>query len=251
MPELFRLPSADTFRDLAGPGEGYPTADGRRVRPGRVFRSNELQLTDEDVLTLTGFGLAAIHDLRTPEEVDAHPDVVLPGADWRPHPMTGIPLERVTDLERREDGTALMERVYRGFVDDPRARRGFAGLLRDLAAVDGPQLFHCTNGRDRTGWAAALLLHVLGVPGDVVEADYLLTNQYAESWRARYRTMVETALGSDRIPAYEPLLAADATYLLVALDAADRSFGGLDSYLSEGLGVDDQLRGVLRERLTA
>ena len=251
MPELFRLPSADNFRDLAGRDRGYPAAEGRRVRPGRVFRSNELQLTDEDELTLTGLGLTAIHDLRTPVEVDAHPDAVLPGAAWLPHPVAGIPVDRVTGLERREDGVALMERVYRGFVDDPVARRGFAGLLRALVRVDGPQLIHCTNGRDRTGWAAAVLLHLLGVPREVVEHDYVATNEYSASTRARYRTMVESALGSARLPAYEPLLAADPAYLQVALDAADRTFGGLDGYLADGLGVGPGLRNTLRERLTA
>ena len=162
--ELFRLASADNFRDVAGTGPGYPTVDGGRLRRGVFFRSNELQLTDEETLTLTGLGLRAVHDLRTAVEVDAHPDAVLPGATWRHLDVTGIPMDDVVELDDEPAALALMERVYRAFVEEPRARAAFGSLQRHLADGEGPQLFHCTAGKDRTGWAAALLLHVAGVP---------------------------------------------------------------------------------------
>lgn len=250
MSELFRLESADNFRDLAGADGGYPTRDGRRVRPGLVFRSNELQLTDDEVLTLTGLGLTAIHDLRTPDEVGAHPDAVLPGADWRHVEVPGIPVDEVAGLERRRDAVDLMGRVYRGFVDDGQARAAFARLLTDLADAEGPQLVHCTAGKDRTGWAAALLLHVAGVPEDTIVADYLLTNDYSESSRARYTTMVEAALGPEMVPVYEPLMVADAAYLRTACAEAAHAYGDLDGYLHEGLGLTREIVQRLRDRLT-
>ena len=248
--ELVRLASADNFRDVAGSGPGYPTRDGGRVRRGVFFRSNELQLTDDDTLALTGLGLTAVHDLRTVDEVAAHPDAVLPGAAWRHFDVLGIPMEDVVDLADRPAATALMQRVYRGFVEEPRARRAFGSFLTELAATDGPQLFHCTAGKDRTGWAAALLLHLAGVEDDLVLEDYLLTNECAQSSRARYLTMVETALGADKVEVYERVLVADEDYLATAYVAVAASYGSLGAYLTEGLGLGPATLDRLAARLT-
>ncbi len=247
--ELFRLDSADNFRDVAGPGAGYPTVDGRRVRRGVFFRSSELQLTDEETLTLAGLGLRAVHDLRTRVEVEALPDAVLPGATWRHLEVVGIPMDDVVGLADETAAIAVMERVYRSFVEDALARAAFGSLLRHLAEDDGPQLFHCTTGKDRTGWAAALLLHVAGVPDEVIVEDYLLTNDYTQSSRSRYLTMAETALGADTVPVYERVLRADPAYLSVARDAVVASYGDLDGYLSDGLGLDATTLDRLRDRL--
>ena len=247
--ELFRLASADNFRDVAGPGAGYPTVDGCRVRRGVFYRSNELQLTSDEILDATGLGLTDVLDLRTGEEVAAHPDAVLPGATWHHLDVLGIPMDDVVSLEDRAEATALMHRVYRGFVEDPTARVAFGTLLTRLAAGTGPQLFHCTAGKDRTGWAAALLLHVAGVADDVVLEDYLLTNDYARASRARYLALVETALGGDKVEVYEHVLRADEAYLATAYAAVATSYGSLAGYLAEGLGVDDEVLARLRARL--
>ena len=247
--ELFRLASADNFRDVAGPGAGYPTVDGGRVRRGVFYRSNELQLTTDEILDATGLGLTDVLDLRTGEEVEAHPDAVLPGATWHHLDVLGIPLDDVVALEDGAEATALMHRVYRAFVDDPAARVAFGTLLARLGAGTGPQLFHCTAGKDRTGWAAALLLHVAGVDDDVVLADYLLTNDYARASRARYLALVETALGADKVEVYEHVLRADGAYLATAYDAVAAAYGSLAGYLADGLGLDDAALARLRARL--
>jgi len=109
---------------------------------------------------------------------------------------------------------------------------------------------HCTAGKDRTGWAAALLLHVAGVAEDTIVADYLLTNDYSESSRARYTTMVEAALGPAMVRVYEPLMVADASYLRTACAAAAQAYGDLDGYLHEGLGLTREVVHQLRGRLT-
>lgn len=245
--ELFRLASADNFRDVAGPG--YPTSDGRRVRSGVCYRSNELQLTHEDATALAGLGLTSIHDLRSADEVAAHPDLDVPGATWRHRDVLGIPMDEVTGLGTLAEAAALMERVYLGFVYEPRARAAFGGLLTAIATEDGPHLFHCTAGKDRTGWAAALLLHVAGVDADTILADYLLSNEYAQASRDRYLTMVATALGDDKVPVYERVLVADADYLATAYAAVAATYGDLDGYLADGLGLDAATRARLAERL--
>ena len=241
---LPRLASLDSLRDVAG--DGHRTRDGGRMRPYVVYRSGELQLDDDDALALVGLGLTAVHDLRTAEEVAAHPDAVVPGATWRHLDIAGIPMDDLIDLPDEATAIALMERVYRSFVDDPASRRSLGALLTRISEERGPQLVHCTTGKDRTGWAAALLQAVAGVPDEVVVEDYLLTNACTRTSRDRYLTMVETALGAESVPAYERVLVADESYLLTAYDAADSAYGSLEGYLVDGLGLTEEVLARLR-----
>ena len=209
--ELVRLASADNFRDVTGPG--YVNADGTRLRRGIFFRSNELGLTDEDAGTIAGLGVTDIYDLRGSDEVEAHPDVPVPGATWTHLEVKGIPMDSVAALATVADGTEVMRAVYRGFVDHPDGRASFADLLTRLAGAAGPQLFHCTAGKDRTGWAAALLLHVAGVADEVIRRDYLLTNTVSTGTRDKYLGMVREHLGDDKVAVYERVMVADEDYL--------------------------------------
>jgi protein-tyrosine phosphatase len=245
--ELVRLASADNFRDVAGPG--YDTADGRAVRRGVLFRSNELTLTEEDADALARLEITTIFDLRAGHEVEAHPDAPVPGATWRHVEVKGIPMDAVTTLESRAQGVDVMRRVYRAFVEQEGGRQAFGALLHELAGGEEPQLFHCTAGKDRTGWASALLLHVAGVDRATVLEDYLATNTISSATRAKYLGMVREHLGEDKVDVYETVMVADADYLLEAYDAADATYGSLDGYLADGLGLAPDTLAALRTRL--
>lgn len=246
--ELVRLSSADNFRDVAGTGPGHPTADGARVRRGVYFRANELRLTDEDAASMADLGITDIADLRSEHEIAMHPDVEVPGATWHHFDVLGIPMEEMAALATRDAAVAMMERVYRGFVDEPSTRAALGALLRQLA-TPGVHLFHCSAGKDRTGWTAALLLHLAGVPDDVILADYLATNDYSAASREATRQVIVDNLGADKAEVYEPVLVADADYLRTAYDAVAAAYGTLERYLVEGLGLDDEVLDALRERL--
>jgi hypothetical protein len=73
------LASAANFRDLAGPGAGYPVSGGRRMRRGLLFRSNELQLSVTDAARVAALGVTEIYDLRTPTAIRDYPDTRVPG----------------------------------------------------------------------------------------------------------------------------------------------------------------------------
>lgn len=244
-----RLASVDSFRDVAG-SPGLRTAEGDRLRQGILYRSGELQPSPADILTLTGLRLRAIHDLRVPDEVAAHPDAVLPGAAWESFPVPGIPVDEVLELPDEAAAVAMMERMYRGFVEDPGSRRSLGAMLTRIAVTEGPQLIHCTSGRDRTGWAVALLLHLAGVPDEQILEDYLAADDGARATRAWYFTLVESGRGPAMVPVFERVLTADETYLATSYLAVARSYGSLETYLSAGLGLSaqtlDQLRLLLR-----
>jgi protein-tyrosine phosphatase len=247
-------------RDLGG----LPAADGRRVRPGRLLRAASLgRLTDADVALLHDLGVGLVIDLRDGSEIAAAPpDRLPPGArslalpvfDPR-HPLFGyvagllagrdpqVPREILVDGPE-----AAMTGIYRWFVTADLARSRFAAAVRAVAGADGPVLFHCSAGKDRTGWLAAVLLHALGVPREVAAADYRATTVRGPGPAGSLETAWSRRHGTD--PALlEPLLAARPGYLEAAYGQADLSFGGMDGYLSEGLGLDGGVCGELRGRL--
>lgn len=249
--ELARLASADNFRDVAGTGAGYPTTDGRRVRRGVYYRSNELQLTEADATTLAALGITTIHDLRSGMEVEAHPDVAVAGAAWHHVEVSGIPMEMVSGLADVESAERVMREVYVAFVRSPEARASYAELLTDLATEPLPQLFHCTAGKDRTGWAAALLLEVAGVDRETILADYLLTNDVSSATREKYLALIAEHLGAGKVAVYEPTMVVQPDFLTAAYDAVAADFGSVDGYLRHGLGLSEETLARLRDRVVA
>ncbi len=169
---LVPLEGAFNFRDLGG----YPTADGRRTRAGRLYRSDGLQeLSAADVELLRGQGLRTIVDLRTPEEV----------ARFGRGPLAGEPVhyEHVTVI-RSDAGESLaapetddLAERYLWYLDIGRAAMVHAlELAGDPDAQ--PLVFHCAAGKDRTGVLAALILDSVGVTQEAIVADYARTNDY-------------------------------------------------------------------------
>ncbi|MFF3313786.1 tyrosine-protein phosphatase [Streptomyces sp. NPDC002952] len=148
------------------------------------------------------------------------------------------------------DAARLMMRLYRWLVTDPVVRTRYAQVLRLLAEPGGiPLLFHCTAGKDRTGWAAALLLTALGVDRDTVFYDYLLTNE-------RLAPLVEQLLDglSSRGVVKEPELIrpvyrAEPAYLEAAFAEVETGWPSFDAFLTEGLGLDQSVLQALRANL--
>ncbi|WP_018349847.1 tyrosine-protein phosphatase [Longispora albida] len=234
-------------RDLGG----HRAAGGVRVLTGRVWRADALaRLTDEDLVTMAGLSLVSVIDLR------GMPEVELLGADRLPPGLRLCPLpvyDETLDiysmmataagngdpsaLLRDGRGERIMLDMYRWFATDQRARQQFGAALGMLADPAGlPVLFHCTAGKDRTGWLAALTLTALGVDRETVFADYLRTNEAVAGAR-----QLLTRLGLD-VELFAPLIEARASYLEAAFEAA----GDIEVYVTDGLGVDI---GALRANL--
>ena len=225
------LAGASNFRDLGG----YQGRDGRTVKWRRLFRSDHLAaLTPQDQDALARLGVARSIDFRGQAESAAHA-YRLPGVDYRHLVIEPTVIQRALELQRAgqhltaQDAVALMQATYRGFVRESAPR--FAELFRLLLdAQDAPLVFHCTAGKDRTGFAAALILHALGVPRAVVMHDYLLTNTL-------YRR--PAGLGGhapDEVLAV--LWRVQEDFLEAALHLVDGEYGGMDTYLVDVLGVD-------------
>ncbi|MEU2229925.1 tyrosine-protein phosphatase [Streptomyces vietnamensis] len=263
--EIRRIPlqGAVNVRDLGG----YVTYDGARVRHGLAYRSDHLaKLTDADLTTLAGLGLGTVVDLRIPLEVgydgaDRLPAGPVPVA--RPitdHGLFGQLMAAIgsRDPVRQEEmlgdgrAAAFMREVYRTFVTDPANRAAFAATLRDLADPRrGPLLFHCTSGKDRTGWTSWLLLTLLGVPEASARADYLASNTFRAAYDARVREGLKQGGLMQNPELIVPLQEVRTEYLDTALDQVRASYGSLFRYVSVGLGLELRELAALRERLVA
>jgi protein-tyrosine phosphatase len=246
------LGGADNFRDLGG----YETSDGRRVAWGRLYRSGHLgRLTAEDVAAIEKLGIRLVCDLRAPSE-RADMTSRLPTTD--PPKIVSLPVDfpalepglvRRRLLGRHFAAGALAETVlaaYRAYVTD--FAEPFAGVLAALAEPESvPALIHCHGGKDRTGFAAALVLLALGVPRATIVEDYLLTNHLTR-WTMRRRTWLVFLASrlSMRPSEMRALLEAREPYLEAAFATMEAAHGSIDAYLREALGVTDDLRARLR-----
>ncbi|MFJ8127079.1 tyrosine-protein phosphatase [Streptomyces hydrogenans] len=255
------LQGAVNVRDLGG----HPTYDGERVRHGLVYRGDHLgKLTEADLVTLAGLGLARAVDFRIPLEVGHD------GADRLPAGVTAV-ARPITDnglfgqltaaigsrdpvLQEQMLGggraATFMADVYRTFVTDAANRAAFGRTLRELAAPGtGPVLYHCTSGKDRTGWTSWLLLRLVGVPERSATEDYLASNTLRAAHDARVREGLRQS-GMMRNPELiVPLQEVRREYLDAALDEVRAGYGGLYRYVTAGLGLDLRTVAGLRERL--
>ncbi|BCW91093.1 hypothetical protein sos41_42720 [Alphaproteobacteria bacterium SO-S41] len=251
------IPSIPNLRDTGG----YSTADGARLREGLLYRSNQLSgLSDEDKQRLAALGLRTDFDLRTEKERTARPDEV-------PADVEIIWLDVSSGTDRTEllklvdalkdpkaaslayaDGKAeaVLAAIYPHLVSDEGARAAYRGLYLKLAEPGRlPALVHCTAGKDRTGWAAAALLTLLGVPRETVVADYLRSNEYT---LPAYTDKIDAfvAAGGDRA-IVEALYGVKPSYLDAAFAEVEAKYGSIEGYFTEGLGIDLAQQQKLRE----
>jgi protein-tyrosine phosphatase len=235
------LSGASNFRDLGG----YPTADGRTVRWRQIFRSNHLgHLTDGDLAVLRELGVRSAFDFRGTEERTAAlcgmPEITVHSLPVEPTVVAalraivagGTPLSTDHAVE-------VMRGSYSGYVQNntPHFRTLFAHLLEEDRA---PLVIHCTAGKDRTGFACALILHTLGVSEDIISEDYLLTNRF-------YRR--DPNHSSDLPDDIKQVLGSVQTsFLAAAFEAIDADYGDLETYLRDGLGLGNAERAHLEAR---
>ncbi len=258
MPRI-ALHGAHNLRDLGG----IAAASGRKLVSDQLIRGDSLsKLNDADVDLLGMLSLRTVIDFRSLAEVARlGPDRLPPDVEAVELPVNAADLDQFIGLvghvgrqrEQLGDGKAarFMERVNRDFVSNDTQRKQFAQALR-LIADDArrPVLYHCTAGKDRTGWMTAILLTALDVPRETIMADYLATNDYV--WPAYEKQLHPLArLHQLDLNVFKPLIVQDPAYLDAAFDEVAIRYGSFENFLADGLGfsADDTQR--LRSALLA
>jgi len=255
------ITSAPNFRDVGG----YRTEDGRWVKVGKLYRSDGLDdLTSDDVATLNAIGVHLVCDLRTDYERETDPDVAITGSETVQLNVAadGADLtKQITeailagDAVKQQEilgagkGAELMTTGGTTFVTGASAKAAYTQMYERIAdPANLATVFHCSAGKDRTGWAAASFLTMLGVPRDTVFHDYLLSNDYlAESnaaTLAKTKAIIDPAL-------LEPVIGVAPEYLQASFDAVDTEYGSIDGYLTEGLGLSQPTIDQIRQEFLA
>jgi len=246
LPRVLPLEGASNVRDLGG----YRAADGRVVRFGQVFRAASLaRLTLADQRRLAALGLRTICDFRGRRERAHAPSLLRGIAGVAVHslpiePRVGASLADIvaTGKASGEDVLALLRRAYLAYVNDHTA--SYRAVFQLLLQPDfTPLLFHCSAGKDRTGFGAALILTALGVAWEDILADYLATNRL---WQP------ESEIARGLPPELAaPLLRVHAELLEAAFAEIAERYGSTEHYFAAMLGLDQAACERLRARLLA
>jgi protein-tyrosine phosphatase len=230
------------------------------VRSGLIFRSAEFaSLEGEDASAFGELGIRSVYDFRTEDERTQQPNVVPDGvehvtidiladsAQAGPAMLLRVMGDPKAAEELLGDGKALelFQHSYRELINLPSARAGYKDFFEQIASPDHqPSLFHCTTGKDRTGWAAAALLLLVGVDEEDVYADYLLTNEQLLPMTQPISDQFASLGGDPGLLA--PVLGVRKEYLDAAITEMNSKYGGIDAYFADGLGIDSATIHALR-----
>lgn len=232
VPRRLPLAKGRNYRDLGG----IRASDGRRIAPGRLFRTDDMHsLSPGDLDFLASIPITTVIDFRSQGEVARHPDKL-------PHSVKNhfifpivpgrLELWNPDELLRAKGGLGFMTDIYRSLILDDNSIDVYRDFfLRVQSEEHLPLLFHCSAGKDRTGMAAVFILLALGVNEETVMADYLDSNTCLAGKYDR-----EIALRPERAP----IFFADPAYLHAAVAAMEEKIGGVERYLTRVLGVDTQ-----------
>jgi protein-tyrosine phosphatase len=239
------------FRDFGG----YPTADGRRVKWGFLFRSGQLSnLSDQDVELLASLNLGLVCDFRRQEEQVTDPSR-MPGHN--PPRIASLPIipgsnsrffEQVEG--RQGDRQAMFDfmlEINRDFAEAQ--SKTYARMFREILDVaDARFLVHCAAGKDRTGFAAAIILMALGVSREVVMRDYMLTGRFFHPQSEIARLREKYQMQQMDTQSILPMLEVHEDYLARALLAIEQNYSSVEAYLEDALGVGSVEVAELRAR---
>ncbi len=248
------LEGACNFRDLGG----LVSIDGRTVRHGMIFRSDELsRLTDVDLRCLQSAALTTVVDLRIEREIDRSPDrtpesvrktsvcsldtpgllmaIAKPGGSLMPEDTDA----KISELTPERLRISVIE-LYEKMITEPDCVEVYKKIFALLLEVENtPLLFHCMAGKDRTGVVAALILAALGVDEKAILDDYLVSNVVVEK---KYAERIA------HMPSLRFLFEARSEYLSAALATIRKEHGSIDRYLRETIGVDiDGMKNIYLE----
>ena len=256
-------------RDLGG----YIMQDGRRLRDGMLLRSAHLaDATDEDLQYLSSIPITKVIDFRKDIEMNGKTDRMVPGAEYIRLEIdaSGKIVSQATEDEKRlftgnkqfdvkkfmvmaafnPMAQRIAQQMYPNLTNDPECRKQFKQFFRlILDTANGAILYHCTQGKDRTGFASALILAALGAGRDTIVADFDATNRvYEEDVRQCCQNVRLMGGKENEIATVKSFLGANTDNFIKALESIDREFGTIEAYLKGPIGLTEQDILTLRER---
>ena len=247
------------MRDLGG----IPAADGRLISHGKLIRGGHLnKVRKKDIGKLSSMlGFSLVVDLRTPSELEDKPDKIpndleyayLPSLTDEQNPAINRK-NRTSELKRimKHEGGAVehLADIYRLLITQELSRTSHRNLLLKLIGnEDGAVYFHCTQGKDRTGVAAAVILMALGASREEIMKDYLNEKKSLKIKNGFITSLVGIVMLNMKAKAnLSALMNAKQRCMEAALEELERVYGTMDNYICQGLGITQEQVLVLREK---
>ncbi|MBF12654.1 MAG: hypothetical protein CMC63_10845 [Flavobacteriaceae bacterium] len=238
---LLPMDGAHNTRELGG----YETTDGKSVKWGMLFRSDKLSdISKTDQVYLQNLGIKRIIDFRSKEEKKEDPDIIPKGINYIEMPISvdgamRSKIEAVLKGETDKDVKSFLIDANKEFVSDYTGV--YEEFLRNLIDDEGPALFHCTAGKDRAGFAAAITLIALGVSKEEVIQDYMKTNQFTQERIEEIIGQIELmTLYQTDAEILRPLLGVEREYIETAFHTAEKKYGSLEDFIRDGLNISDE-----------
>ncbi|GAA3409959.1 tyrosine-protein phosphatase [Paenibacillus hodogayensis] len=265
MQRIIPFEGTHNFRDMGG----YPTIDGRKVKYGLFYRSDELsRLSEKDLESLQSLNIRTIFDYRDDDEAQKKPDPVIPDvmniripaieAELRPR------MNMPSDSESAgKEGYFFINLIKNGFFKSFRGDETMTTLYtklpiknpsykRLMETIQNPDnlglLHHCTAGKDRTGIGAALILLALGVPENTVMEDYLLTNETMKAFNRNLLERLAAHADEAELQNIGHMLEIKEAYMDAALGSIKQTYGDYETYFSEEFGLTKSRREALQNR---
>ena len=246
---LLPMDGAFNTRELGG----YKTTDGKSVKWGMLFRSDKLSdLSENDELYLQSLGIKRIVDFRSEGEKTEDPDIIPEGINYIETPINvdgamRSKIEAVLKGETNKEVKSFLVDANKEFVTNYTSV--YEDFLRGLIDEDGPTLFHCTAGKDRAGFAAAITLIALGVSKEDVIEDYMKTNIFTKD---KIDEMIDKiklmSLYQADAEILRPLIGVERIYIETAFKTAEEKYGSLENFIREGLNISDEEIQILRNK---
>jgi len=244
--------SVVNYRDVAGTGAGLPLANGGHMARGLVYRAAALEtMSKADKALVASTGLTDIYDLRTPDTVAKHPDPKIGTATNHLVNLYATPKAKSASGSTADARLASRVEINREFVTDSAERARLAVLLNSFAAVNGPVIIHCSEGKDRTGFVSAVLQLVAGVDESTIMSEYLMSNDARKALIdadvAKGRAKQGNAAADERLVD----LTVHPEQLQASLDAISANYGGIDGFLTTGVGLSAATVATIRAKVQA
>ncbi len=244
-----KLKGAKNTRDLGLVNSRY------KIKEKCLFRSGQLnKISKKSAKKLVNeYNVRTVIDLRIEPEMNKKPNKKIAGIKyvWLPlfkNNLFGISYEKKIP---RADTIPDLNDTYTMLVSNDECKHNFGVIINYIAEHDyenGALLFHCTQGKDRTGLLALFILYILGVDLEDIKNDYTYTNvvNYKKSRKYYWLTRI---LGKQKATDLSQIFLAKGEYFDTAVRVINEKYGGLDKYISDELHVTEETKNKLREKL--
>ena len=238
---LLPMDGSHNTRELGG----YKTTDGKTIKWGKLFRSDKLSdISKTDQAYLQNLGIKKIVDFRSEQEKAEDPNIIPTGISYVEMPISvdgaiRSKIEAVLKGETDREVQSFLIDANKEFVTN--YADVYENFLRGLIDEDAPTLFHCTAGKDRAGFAAAITLIALGVSKEDVINDYMKTNAFTQERIEEILGQIELmSLYQSDVEILRPLLGVEQIYIETAFRTAEEKYGSLESFIRDGLNISDE-----------